>query len=115
MSTNPHRRELRINAQKVKQHMAALSAADVALEIPEPDPSKDMRGGWADPMAEDEKVHYMHVIGKSETPEHYELRSLCGTLAGTGTLEELTDADPLALENCITCRTILLAQRNLIA
>ncbi len=97
---------------KVQEHIQELNQPPRTVQVPARDARILLNGGWVD-GASDDQVHYMRITATNDNGE-LELQSLCGTVEGTGTRNELTDCDPLAVENCKLCRTVLLAQRRLI-
>lgn len=90
-------------------HTAAPEVPEIHPDMPKGAPP----GGWG-PEAPDEKCHYMRITNSIPNSDAISVVSLCGTYEGDGLQADLIQCDPLAPENCTTCRRVLLANLGLI-
>lgn len=95
---------------KVRQHLAKLAPNGITL------PAHSLAGGWSEEVKDDGKCHYFTLGGTEATAETgmVQVASLCGRYTGEGRPDELDDLDPLAPENCMDCRRLLLQAKGLI-
>ena len=73
-----------------------------------------LRGGWGDPGKDHDKAHYFRQLTEADADGNVEVLALCGVGEGTAKLSELDEMDPMAPENCTTCRRLVLEHRKLI-
>lgn len=91
----------------LKKHLSTLAPDGLNL------PKLPAISGWSEEVKEDGHCHYFVATGQP-TGDELPVASLCGRYAGTASPTELDDCDPLAPENCTTCRRRLLERKNLI-
>lgn len=76
--------------------------------------NKPLRGGWGDPGKEHDKAHYFRQLTDPDADGNVEVVALCGVGEATANLSELDETDPMAPENCTTCRRMVLEARKMI-
>jgi hypothetical protein len=91
----------------LKKHLATLAPDGITL------PTRPLAGGWSEEVKADGHSHYFIHTG-APVGTQVDVQSLCGKYEGTASTTELDDCDPLAPENCRTCRRLLLERKNLI-